>query len=48
MNIVLFGAIAQVLNLEQVDWEAVIRKTVPSKFLELNLAAYRAGLRTAQ
>lgn len=48
MNIVLFGAIAHALNLEQVDWEDVIRKTVPPKFLELNLAAYRAGLKAAQ
>ena len=48
MNIVLFGAIAHALNLDQVDWEDVIRKTVPPKFLELNLAAYRAGLKAAQ
>lgn len=48
MNIVLFGAIAHALNLEQVDWEEIIRKTVPPKFLELNLAAYRAGLKAAQ
>lgn len=48
MNIVLFGAIAHVLNLDGVDWEEIIRKTVPPKFLELNLAAYRAGLRAAQ
>lgn len=48
MNIVLFGAIAHALDLKQVDWEEIIRKTVPPKFLELNLAAYRAGLKAAQ
>lgn len=48
MNIVLFGAIAHTLELPQVDWEEIIRKTVPAKFLELNLAAYRAGLQAAQ
>ena len=48
MNIVLFGAIAHVLNLDGVDWEEIIRKTVPPKFLELNLTAYRAGLQAAQ
>jgi len=48
MNMVLFGAIAHVLKLPQVDWEDIIRRTVPAKFLELNLAAYRAGLKAAQ
>ena len=48
MNIVLFGAIAHVLNLDGVDWEEIIRKTVPPKFLELNLTAYRAGFQAAQ
>ena len=43
MNIVLFGAMTQALSLDGIDWEAVIRDTVPPKFLELNLAAYRAG-----
>ena len=33
----------RVLALDDIDWEAVIRKTVPAKFLELNLAAYRTG-----
>ncbi len=39
MNIVLFGAMTHVLKLEQIDWEDVIRDTVPPKFLELNLQA---------
>ncbi len=43
MNIVLFGALTHALGLEEIDWEEVIRETVPPKFLELNLAAYRAG-----
>ena len=48
MNIVLFGALTHVLKLEQIDWEDVIRDTVPPKFLELNLQAYRAGLEAAR
>ena len=48
MNIVLFGAMTRVLALEDIDWEAVIRETVPPKFLELNLAAYRAGRAAAE
>jgi Pyruvate:ferredoxin oxidoreductase and related 2-oxoacid:ferredoxin oxidoreductases, gamma subunit len=43
MNIVLFGALTRALSMNDVDWESVIRATVPPKFLELNLAAYRAG-----
>ena len=43
MNGVLFGAMTKVLGLEGIDWEAVIRRTVPEKFVELNLAAYHAG-----
>ncbi len=48
MNIVLFGALTHVLGLQTIDWEDVIRETVPSKFLELNLRAFRAGLEAAR
>lgn len=48
MNIVLFGALTHVLGLQNIDWEDVIRQTVPPKFLELNLKAYRAGLEAAR
>ena len=43
MNIVLFGAMTKALHFGDIDWESVIRETVPAKFLELNLAAFRAG-----
>ena len=43
MNIVLFGAMTRALGLDEIDWEETIRETVPPKFLEQNLAAYRAG-----
>ena len=43
MNVVLFGAMTRVLGLDGIDWEAVIRSTVPEKFVELNLRAYEAG-----
>ncbi len=48
MNIVLFGALTHVLKLEDIDWEAVIADVVPAKFRELNLNAYRAGLKAAE
>lgn len=42
MNIVLFGSMAKALGMDDIDWEAVIAETVPPKFRELNLRAYRA------
>lgn len=44
MNVVLFGAFSKALGLSDIDWESVIKNTVPPKFLELNLAAFKAGL----
>lgn len=45
MNIVLFGSMVKALGMDtMVDWEAVISETVPAKFCELNIRAYRAGL----
>lgn len=43
MNIVLFGSMVKALGMDEIDWEAVIAETVPEKFRELNLAAFRAG-----
>jgi indolepyruvate ferredoxin oxidoreductase beta subunit len=48
MNIFLFGAMTAALDLEEIDWEEIIRETVPPKFVELNLAAYRAGKSAVQ
>ncbi|MBR5470637.1 MAG: indolepyruvate oxidoreductase subunit beta [Oscillibacter sp.] len=48
MNVVLFGAMTKALAMDDIDWEAIITDTVPAKFLELNLAAYRAGRNAAQ
>ncbi len=48
MNIVLFGALTHVLKMDNIDWEAVIADVVPAKFRELNLNAYRAGLKAAE
>ena len=43
MNVVLFGAMTRALGMDDIDWEAVIRRTVPAASQELNLRAYRAG-----
>lgn len=44
MNVVLFGVMIRALGLRDIDWESVIRETVPEKFVKMNIAAYRAGL----
>lgn len=44
MNIVLFGAmVAAFPVLQSVDWESIIRATVPEKFKELNVSAFEKG-----
>ena len=48
MNIVLFGAMTKALELDDIDWEEIIKEKVPPKFLELNLAAFRAGRAAAE
>lgn len=48
MNIVLFGAMAKALAMTDIDWERVMRDTVPAKSLELNLKAYHAGFDAAK
>lgn len=42
-NIVLLGALVKSMKLEAVDWPDLIRKMVPAKAVELNLAAFEAG-----
>lgn len=47
MNVVLFGTMTKVLELNGIDWEVIIRRLVPENARELNLAAYRAGCAAA-
>ena len=47
MNIVLFGAMTKALGMDDINWEEIIAETVPEKFRELNLQAYRAGRNAA-
>lgn len=43
-NVVLLGALIKSLSLEDLDWEGVMKDTVPAKLLDLNLKAFVAGL----
>lgn len=42
-NIVLLGALAGVLELDNIDWKAALTETLPPKILKLNLDAFEAG-----
>ena len=48
MNVVLFGAMTRALKLDSIDWEQIIRETVPEKFIDLNLKAFHAGYDAAK
>ena len=43
MNIVLFGAMVKALKLDNIDWEEVLKETLPAKILDINLKAFKAG-----
>lgn len=42
-NIVLLGGLVELLGLGAVDWEGVVAQTVKAAFVDLNIAALRAG-----
>ncbi|MCH3916837.1 MAG: indolepyruvate oxidoreductase subunit beta [Spirochaetia bacterium] len=44
MNIVLLGALVKLMQLQQLDWDAALKKCVKPKFIDLNLKAFQAGL----
>lgn len=41
VNVVLIGKLAREMGFSQEDWEEAVRATVPEKFLEMNLEAFR-------
>ena len=43
VNVVLIGVMAKHTNISKEEWEKAIEETVPAKFLEVNLKAFRLG-----
>jgi len=43
MNIILLGSLVKYLGLENINWENVIKETVPEKFVNLNIQAFEKG-----
>lgn len=44
MNVVLLGALIKSMNLEDIDWESIIKDLVKEKFVDLNIKALKAGI----
>ena len=45
MNIILLGSIVKSMNLEHINWEEIIRKNVKEKFIDINIKAFREGMK---
>lgn len=44
MNIILLGALVRAMELEDIDWEQIIRDNIKAKFIEINLMAFKEGM----
>lgn len=43
MNVIMVGALAKGLGLKEVDWDAILEKTVKEKFIDINKKAFKLG-----
>ena len=43
-NVVLLGAISNLMNIDKSIWERVIKKSFPEKLVKINLAAFQMGM----
>ena len=43
-NVVLLGALSNLMNIDQSIWQSVIKKSFPEKLVKINLAAFQMGL----
>jgi len=43
-NVVLLGAVSNLMNIEKSVWDSVIKKSFPQKLLKLNLDAFQMGI----
>jgi len=44
MNVVLLGAMIKAFGMTDIDWERILRSQLPPKLLDVNLAAFHAGM----
>jgi len=43
-NVVLLGALSNLMNIDQSIWQSVIKKSFPEKLVKINLAAFQMGM----
>ena len=43
-NVVLLGALSNLMNIDQSIWQNVIKKSFPEKLVKMNLAAFQMGI----
>jgi indolepyruvate ferredoxin oxidoreductase beta subunit len=43
-NVVLLGALSNLMNIDQSIWQNVIKKSFPEKLIKVNLAAFQMGI----
>ena len=43
-NVVLLGALSNLMNIDQSIWQSVIKKSFPEKLVKINLAAFQMGI----
>jgi indolepyruvate ferredoxin oxidoreductase beta subunit len=48
MNVIILGALVKALGLTDIDWEAVVRRTVKEKFIDINIKALHLGMDSVQ
>lgn len=47
MNIILLGSLVKLMNLENIDWEKIIRENVKERFIDINIKALKVGMELA-
>ncbi len=45
MNVILLGALVKSMGLEDIQWERIISENVKPQFVDLNIAAFKAGMK---
>lgn len=45
MNIILLGALVKSMELENINWEQIIRENVKEKFVDINIKAFNEGIK---
>ena len=43
-NVVLLGALSNLMNIDQSIWQSIIKKSFPEKLVKINLAAFQMGI----